>query len=158
MLAIANMMNVAAKGEKWVYDQLVLKGYNAQFMPVNCANCDILITGDSGQRLPIEVKFARPTSRKAGTSPRWQFYISDTASDMIGDWVLVLVCQDSNKVLYPFIIPGQLVSERPHIQITSHPKVYRGWMSRYLNRWDVIDYLLNQEYRNGGLLEQLEAA
>ena len=159
MLALMNSIEIGDIGERWVYDQLVKRGYECIFMPSDCENCDILVIGDNGRRLPVEVKFARPTTRKGRKQPRWQFQIHETAQKMYSDWVLILVCQDSNKIRYPFIIPGQLVSERPHVQITSHPRVYSGWMSKYLDRWDVIDYLLGQEYRNGGLLlEQLEAA
>ena len=159
MFALMSTLELGDIGERWVYEQLVKRGYKCQFMPLDCQNCDILITGQNGRRLPVEVKFARPTTRKGRKSTRWQFQIHETAQRMHGDWVLILVCQDSKRTHYPFIIPGQLVSERPHVQITSHPKTYTGWMERYLNRWDIIDYLLDQEYKNGGLpLEQSEAA
>lgn len=140
-------------GEEWVFGKLQDKGYDPHWSEWDADCCDMTVRG-----LPVEVKFARPTSRLIksgqGRKPyrRWQWFIHPTSQDIQGEWVLVLLAEDGLGHIYPFILPGSLVGHRTQIQITSHPDLYRGWMAQYLNRWDLIDYLAGEVYQDNGPL------
>ena len=143
---------IGLEHEEWVVKQLRARGYAAQLNPNFCAqNCDLRVNG-----LPVEVKYARPTLRtqtkRNGLKvqyTRWQWCISDTAAGMSGEWVCVLLAQTRKKIV-PYIVPGSQIGERNHVQITSHPDRYRGWLNNYRNTWSVIDYLSQATYLDNG--------
>lgn len=142
------------QAEIWVHAQLKKHGYEPEFSNWNAECCDLTVDG-----LPIEVKFAAKTQRlirrKDGRKfpyPRWQWCIHPTASNHSKEWVLILIAQDSAYRRYPFILPGSLVGHRQQVQLTSHPDRYRGWMAKYLNRWDLIGYLAGKVYQDNGPL------
>ena len=138
---------VGYQAELWVFDQLRNRGHKPHFTDWTTPNCDIIVAG-----LPIEVKIARPTYRSATLTPRWQFFIHPTAQQMTGEWAAILVAQDFDMVRYPFIVPGSMFKTRTHVQLTSHPTKYRGWLAKFLERWDVIEYLSKETYQNNGPL------
>jgi len=135
------------QAEVWVFHQLRKRGHKPQFTEWNTPNCDLKVG-----TLPIEVKFARPTVRAGRQQKRWQFYLSPTSQQMTGEWVAILVAQDLDRKKYPFIVPGSMFKTRTHVQLTSHPTQYRGWLAKFRNRWDVIDYIIKETYRNRGPL------
>lgn len=150
---LSNRQRIGFEGELWAYDQLVKRGLRPKMLAnFYQENCDLRVG-----RIPIEVKTANPTWRKSprGTwLPRWQFSISTTAAEMANDWVLILIARDHNGCSYPYILPGQSILDRRHIQITSHPTKFRGWLSYWLNRWSVIQYLDKKVYKTGPLFEK----
>lgn len=132
-------------GERWVAEQLADRGYKVRVPgDFDHPGCDLFANA-----LCLEVKFANPTQRKVDGRwhDRWQFHIHPATHAMQGDWAAVLVAEDRQGKKYPFIIPHGAIGERRHLQITSHPVQYRGWMARFLYRWDVIDYLAGKHYR-----------
>lgn len=157
MYSFSRNQRVGAEGEKWVIEQLQARGYDAKFDPdFYNEGYDIIVNG-----LPTEIKFAHQTRRKRVWTnrigvvlenwyDRWQWQIHPT-SHRLTDWLLILVA-DVNGDRYPYIVPGGIVLDRTHIQLTSHPNKYRGWLAAWLNRWEIIDYLANGVYQNGGPL------
>lgn len=141
---------IGLQGEQWAYEQLRKRGHPVKMVAdFTTQNCDLKI-----RDLPIEVKLAWPTMRRhhGKLKWRWQFRIHPTSQQMECDWLLILIARDYNGFTYPYILPGGLLLERQHIQITSHPAKFRGWLSYWLNRWSVVDYLLKKAYRDGGLM------
>jgi hypothetical protein len=142
---------VGFEGELWAYEQLQRQGLNPK-MYTNFfeENSDLRVG-----RIPIEVKLANPTWRKGPDGRwriRWQFSVSTTAQQMANDWVLILIARDHNGCNYPYVVPGNNILNRRHVQITSHPTKFRGWLSYWLNRWSVIEYLDKRTYKDGGPL------
>jgi len=147
---------VGAVGERMAFKELHRRGYNALMIEdFWTPNADLKIN-----HLPVEVKIAYPTYRKPHPDgpwrPRWQFHISPTAAHMVGEWLLILIAVDSSGHSHWYIIPGSVVSGRQHLQITSHPDLYSGWMSYYRGKWEIIDPLCKQDYDH--LLEMEGAA
>lgn len=139
---------IGIEAEKWVMGQLRKIGLNGCSTDFGAACCDITVDD-----LPIEVKIANPTTRtyRGRNYRRWQWRIHETQKYHHREWVLILIAK-YNGQLYPFILPGSSVNLRPHLQITSSPLAYGGWLAQWLNRWDIIPYLANGTYRDGGPL------
>lgn len=158
MYSFSQTQAIGHEGEKWAYNALVKHGYEPQWMACfEHAGCDMKV-----RDLPIEVKLANPTKRKrkrynrTGLEivtwyDRWQWLVSATSHNQ-EDWILLLIVNDRAGDRYPYIVPGGMVLNRRHIQITSHPTQYNGWLSPWLNNWQVIDYLADKVYQNGGPL------
>lgn len=132
--------------EAWTFNQLHRLNYEVSFPPDWKRFGYDLKVGS----LPIEVKVANVTTRR-NKYRRWQWHIHPTTFQMAGDYALVLIAI-YNGEFWPYIIPGSMVNDRTHIQLTSPPPVYAGWLAPFLNRWEIIDYLNNGVYRNGGPL------
>ncbi len=138
-------------GESWAFEQLAARGFKPQLYPhFGHPAADMRV----GQ-LPVEVKFAYPTQRwgrlQSGIRlgyTRWQWNIHPTSHKMTSEWVLILLAADSDTI-HPFILPGSLVGQRTQVQITSPPKVYRGWLKQWLDRWEIITYLQDGTRHNG---------
>jgi len=154
MFGYSRSQAVGYRAEQWIGEQLEARGYHVKFDPdwFN-KGFDLTING-----IPCEVKFANRTDRfyrnQAGLQvvyPRWQFCICPTSHHMQNDWLLILIAQAGYE-RYIYIVPGALVNNRTHIQLTQHPLKYRGWIAQYLNRFELIDYLANKVYQNGGPL------
>lgn len=143
------MQKFGIKIEDWFLNLAIEKGYKPKLTRWGAENCDMVIRG-----LPVEIKAARPTirRRKGKKYTRWQWHIHPTSQQMQGDWVLVLVAQDENEERYLYILPGSVLAGRTHLQLTSHPLEYSGWISRWANKWELISYLGDQRYKNGGSL------
>lgn len=132
--------------ERWAFEQLVKHGYSPKYPPSwGHKNCDLIVN-----QLPIEVKVANRTTRRSKYH-RWQWHVAPTAQEMKGEWALILLANYQGQ-LWPYVLPGSIVDDRPHIQITSAPPHYNGWLSPWMNRWEVIQYLSDGVYRNGGPL------
>ena len=137
------------QAEGWVMAQLRERGLSTYSSPsFTTVCCDLMV-----EDLPIEVKIANVTYRHYRNRDyrRWQWRIHETQKYHRREWVLILIAEYLGQY-YPFIMPGSMVNLRPHLQITSTPLAYSGWMAAWLNRWDVIEYLLSGVYRNGGPL------
>jgi len=136
-------------GERWAFDQLVDRGYHPRFDPDFYApGRDIVVDG-----LPVEVKIARPTQQpvRGKFRKRWQWFIHPT-THQIGEYALILIAEDSTGKRHAYIVPGSAVGTRTQIQLTSHPDKYRGWIAKFKNRWDTIEYLAREVYANQGPL------
>lgn len=157
MYAFSRNQRTGLNGEQWLVDKLTDMGYDVKFDPdFYREGYDCLVNG-----LPTEIKTANPTRRKRKWKnrigvvfenwyDRWQFHIHPT-SHRLTDWLLILIADDGQQK-YVYIVPGGVVLDRTHIQITSHPTKYNGWLAQFLNQWQMIDYLANGVYRNGGPL------
>ena len=136
-------------GERWVYDQLVKRGYDITMIPDYLAHCVDLKIGT----LPIEVKYARigyrrKINRNTGERKRyqrWQWNVSQLDNN---NRVLFLIAEDENGIKHPFIMPGSVMDTRVNFQIQRHPTEYMGFISGYLNAWETIDFLLEKQYHN----------
>lgn len=143
--------------EQWVIAQLTKQGYTPS-VPTDFAQtaCDAYVNG-----LCLEIKAAKRTKRYKKLASgevkaywRWQWQIHPTHK---GEYALILVADTPQKKRFCFIVPGSVAGQRSHIQITSHPLKYQGWLSAYLEKWTVIDYLSQEVYKgNGPLFEQWE--
>lgn len=139
--------------ERWVYEQLVKRGYQPQ-APADffAAAYDMRV-----KNLCIEVKLANATWRKSRQTDkpkwyrRWQWNIHPSSKKLNCEWLLILIA-DSFKERYVYILPGSAIGDRSQIQITSHPDQYRGWLAQWRDRWDVIDYLSQEAYKDNGPL------
>jgi len=139
-------------GEAWVFDQLRQRGHAVQ------RNTDFANAGYDMRigELQIEVKYARQSYRmrwRRGEPvrvPRWQWLVHTTSQQNGHNWVLILVAEDVQGHLYPYILPGNLVIPRQHLQLTSHPIVYRGWLNDWKDEWSVIPYLAQKIYAQNG--------
>lgn len=141
---------IGHRAERLVYMELQARNYHPQYYPnFNQEGCDLRVNG-----LPVEVKFAHKTRRycKGKRYHRWQWCIHPTSQKIHGDWLLILVAQTRPLENWFYVLPGSVAGDRTQIQLTSHPKKYSGWLSEWLNRWDVITYLSNGVYQNGGPL------
>lgn len=145
---------IGQAAQEWAIVKLQQQGYDVLAADFHNEGFDLQV-----DHLPIEIKFAHPTQRyRINTSgfkvgyDRWQWNIHDTSHNINRDWCLILIAQDYDMVRFPFILPGGLVGNRNQIQITRHPNLYRGWLKPWLNRWEIITYLLDGTYQDGGPL------
>ena len=143
------MQKFGIKVEDWFLNQAIAKGYKPRLTRWGTENCDMIIRG-----LPVEIKAARPSvrRRKGKEYTRWQWHVHPTSQQMQGDWVLVLVAQDNDGKRFLYILPGSILAGRTHLQLTSHPSEYTGWISQWANKWELLDYLASGVYKNGGTL------
>lgn len=138
------------KVEQWVIERLIEKGYSPK-VPTDFSQtaCDAWING-----LCVEIKGAKRTKRtrvlKSGEVKvyyRYQWSISPCHK---AEYALILVADTPGRKRICFVMPGSQVGERTHLQITSHPLKYKGWLAQYLEAWYLIDYLATQVYHNHG--------
>lgn len=145
---------VGLEAERWTFDKLVKLGYSPEMSPDFLQEaCDMTVKG-----LCVEVKVARLTYRKIKLSktskyyPRWQWHIHPTHK---GEFALILIADCPKSGRYVFVVPGSQVGSTQHLQLTSHPTKYAGWLAKYRDKWEVIDYLAKQVYHdNGPLFEE----
>ena len=52
------------------------------------------------------------------------------------DYIILLILESDN--IYPYIIPASFVPHIKRIHITSHPKLYAGKYSQFLNAWNYL--------------------
>ena len=159
MIRFSQTQQFGNVGEAWVQEQLSDRGYDFE-VPADyqSRSCDVIVEG-----LCVEVKIARKTLRriyrKDGSyrlHTRWQWHIKNTIPED-RETLFILIAVDREGYKYPFIVPGSVINEHRHISITSHPSEYCGWLAQYLNRWDMVEYLINGVYQNGGpLFHELE--
>ena len=148
---------MASRLKTGLFQQLEKRGYSVH-QPTNFFEkaCDAYVNG-----LCIEIKAARRTKRtrvlksgKVKTYWRYQWSLGEIPRC---EFALILVADTPQKKRFCFIVPGSQVGDRTHLQLTSHPLKYSGWLAQYLEKWDVIDYLAGKVYLgNGPLFEQWE--
>lgn len=126
----------AYMGEAWVRDVLLPW---PTYEPPNANSPYDLRYGP----LLIEVKTARPYRCKHSYKTRWQFNVS---KHLPPHGLTVLVCATSNG-FQPFLVPNWFLTTKQHVQITSQPWKYSGWLARFLWRMDSIDECYYQSMR-----------
>jgi len=134
-------------GEQWAYDQLTQRGYDVLMVPNYFARCVDLKIGT----LPIEVKYARISYRRKVNKrtgeikryQRWQWHVGELDS---ADRVLFLIAEDQAGIRHPFIMPGSVMAHRRQFEISRHPTKYQGLIAGYLNAWETVAFLLEQQY------------
>lgn len=134
-------------GEVYAARQLVKRGYSVRVPPdFNQPAVDLKIN----DVLPVEVKLSNRRTRRKGEKvyPKWQW---KTGSIDTADRVLILIADDGEEK-HLFILPGALMAHRSSFEINSHPDVYRGMLAAFRDNWDVVDFLLEQRYRDNGQL------
>lgn len=91
---------------------------------------DLIIAGH-----PCELKVARARAKDHKLQV-YQASIHDPAHrhKLNGDIVIVL-CVDHKDRLWPYVIPRAEVGGRRTVEITSHPRRYRGQWHPYLEAW-----------------------
>ena len=142
---------LGAKWEVYAVQMLRSHGYRAKLNPdFFSKSVDIICNG-----LPVEVKFANRTFRTARLTdgsvkfyPRWQWKISATAARHKEDWVAILIARSGDN-LYHYVVPGALLKNRSQVQLTSLPDKYSGWLSPWLEQWQLIHFLSQKLYKSG---------
>jgi len=138
-------------GERWVAAQIEQLGLKCRILPSFTEPGADLIVED---RLQVEVKYARQTSRrridrKTGVVyryDRWQWNLQKF--DGMNAKVLILVAE-SGGACYPFVLPAWMMIDRPNFQITSHPTRYRGILRDFLDNWGVLQFILQRGWERG---------
>lgn len=134
-----------SSGEAWALTEFQARGYEVRLISDWYNEYDILLNN----LLPVEVKLSRNYLRKVRPgyyAPTWCFDTARIARDH--DYLVLLICEDEFKQFWPYLVPSFLIQGRQTIAITSHPRKYKGYWSDSLNRWSVIDWLINirQQY------------
>jgi len=134
---------VGLSGEIWVARILDKLGYTVTMPPNFQAKCHDLTVNE---KLCVEVKLSYEGSlnRKLKNGniakyARWQWDLKDVSNQ---DCALVLIAADQDGVWHPFIMPSTVMADRVHFQINSHPKAYKGLISKFLGAWEVVEFLL----------------
>lgn len=147
------------QGELWAIAQLKKRGFDPQIPDDFFSNgLDILVDG-----LPIEVKYAKRTYRKFPANdgqviyrPRWQWHIHPTSYAPGRDFVAILIAEDDSGKRHVFIVPSLALDGRSHVQITSHPDKYTGWMAEYKDQWGVINRKIGGNQFDGPLFNGVD--
>lgn len=127
-------------GEEWAAFELQARGYEVKVISDWNDQYDLLVNGI----LPVEVKRSRAYMRHIRPGyhkPTWAFDVARIPQDQ--DFLLLLIAEDQHGQFWPHLVPSFHAFGRSSIAITSHPRVYKGYWSEYLNRWSVIDWLIN---------------
>lgn len=128
------------KGEEWAASELRARGYEVKIISDWSDQYDLVVNGV----LPVEVKQSRSYMRhvKPGYyKPTWCFDVARIPQDQ--DFLLLLIVEDQFGQFWPHLVPSFHAFGRKSIAITSHPRQYKGYWSEHLNRWSVIDWLIN---------------
>jgi len=138
------------RAELWSLQQLQARDYQAHLVSGFFSNVDILI--EPG--LPVEVKISRPYLYKVKPGhyrQRWQF---DLARSLPAnqDWILLAIAEDEERELWPYVLLSGWLNGRSHLQLTSHPSKFSGWIAPHLNGWQNIDTLLDWKQKQAGQL------
>lgn len=132
-------------GEEWAAFELQSRGYEVKVISNWSDQFDLVVNGI----LPVEVKRSRAYMRQVRPGyykPTWCFDVARMPQDQ--DFLLILICEDQFGQFWPHLVPSFHAFARHTIAITSHPRQYKGLWSQHLNRWSVIDWLINirQQY------------
>lgn len=131
---------IGQRGELWALAEFQARGYDARLISQWTDKFDIILN----DVLPVEVKIARPgwrIVRPGYRRPTWWFEIGRIPQDQ--DFLLLLIAEDTFGQFWPHLVPSCHAFSRHTISITSHPRQYKGFWSAALNRWSVIDWLIN---------------
>ena len=137
---------IGLSGEIWTAKALGSMGYTVHMPPDFFAECHDLTVND---KLCVEVKLANQSRMKRQLKdgpayyPRWQWSVETVTAK---DCVLVLIAVDHAGIYHPFVMPSVVMAERVHFQINSHPKRYTGFISRFLGAWEVVEFMLNDNW------------
>ena len=128
------------RGEEWAASELGSRGYEVKVISDWSDQYDLVVNGV----LPVEVKISRFCMRQVRPGYRratWFFDVARIPQDQ--DFLLLLIAEDQFGQFWPHLVPSFHVFGRSTIAITSHPRQYKGFWSAALNRWSVIDWLIN---------------
>lgn len=132
------------KAEQWTARQLSEMGYHARLLSLWTADFDILIDN----LLCCEVKISRsyPCQTRPGCyRSTWRFDLSRLPGHL--DMIVILICEDTNQVWWPYIVPSWYFFGRTSANITSHPQKYRGYLAGCLNNWANVGLVMAQRQR-----------
>lgn len=144
-MRMSAMQKIGQMGELWALTEFLARGYEARLISQWTDKFDIILN----DLLPVEIKFSRPswrTVRPGYKVQAWFFDLARIPQDQ--DFLLMLIVQDGFGQYWPYLVPSCHAFGRGTISITSHPRQYKGFWSAALNRWSVIDWLINirQQY------------
>lgn len=128
------------KSELWAVTEFQARGYSARLISQWTDKFDIIV----GDILPVEVKRSHPywrTVRPGYKLQAWYFDVARIPQDQ--DFLLLLIAEDGFGQFWPHLVPSFHAFGRSTISITSHPRHYTGRWSASLNRWSVIEWLIN---------------
>jgi len=115
---------------QWVKKQLKAHDHEIYRQKDVFGNTHYLVDGV----VPIRVHVST-MSLDQGRYQRWQWTIKSDQPQ----GVIVLVAIDDQGDAYAFVVPAAKLLGQTHVQVTSHPTKYKGWLSLYLDEWRVID-------------------
>lgn len=141
------------EAEQWVKAELEKLGYEVQMHPDWAAkSCDLIVNGV----LSVEVKKSNHRKRtyttKAGDVREYDWFSVDVSKVDMADRVVVFVAEDEAGERFYYVIPGPVAGQRQSLALSSHPRKYSGFLSAFLENWDVVDYLLAKRYQQEGQL------
>jgi hypothetical protein len=96
---------------------------------------DLFVAGHA-----VELKVAREGKHPySETKRRFQGLLRDPGNRhrLNGDLV-VLLCVDRDDRLWPYVIPRLLLGNRRTVEVTSHPRDYRGQWAPFLEAYDYL--------------------
>lgn len=134
---------IGLSAEIWVARALDKLGYSVTMPPDFNAECHDLTVNES---LCVEVKFSRQgvltrqLKNRIAEYPRYQWNV-ESVSDK--DCVLILIACDNDDIWHPFIMPSVVMADRTVFQINTHPKTYKGLISKFLGTWEVVEFMLS---------------
>ena len=148
-MSLSQQQRVGLAGEMWAMDQLQARGHQVHLLSDWFSDVDLMINSI----LPCEVKLARPRWHRAHGHywrKRWQFDTGRMPANV--DSLAILICEDDSGERWPYLVPSWLIWPRRTIQITSHPKRYRGRLAGCLNNWANVELVLNERRKRAGQL------
>jgi hypothetical protein len=134
-MILSKQQQLGLFGEEWCLSNL-FNGFDC-YCPVNFNyGYDFLLEGV----MPVEIKTSSEiTKKRAGRiRTRYAFDIGDVFHP---HGLTILLCLNSD--IFPFIVPNWFIAYRTHIEITSHPTVYQGWLKPFLWNISQISMTLN---------------
>lgn len=143
---------IGLDGEEWARRQLIARGYSVHQPNNYFEPCKDLVINSV---LCCEVKISMPGQRrirlKSGYAfyPRWKWDVRAISSE---DRIVILIAA-SEHVNHAFICPSALFVDRVTVEITNRPDQYKGYLSKQLNNWAVVDYLLEERYKDAQQLD-----
>jgi len=132
-------------GELWAKDQLEAMGHEARLITDFCDFYDLIVD----DCLPVEVKISRQNHRYIRPGyyrPYFTFDVSRIPRNQ--DSVVILVCQDMQHQLWPYVVPSWFIGNRQCVVI-SHPKVYTGRYFDWRDKWEAVEWVKTIRTRLG---------
>lgn len=118
-------------GEQAITDALKASGYTVDAShPTGCGDLRV-IDPKTGEPIFVEVKTARPNTRKRFCFTLWKCGKNRAKTDHRGADFVVLLCVLKSGVNIAFVIPADVLRFQKSIEIPKDPRGYAGKYSQY---------------------------
>lgn len=141
-------------GEELALAYLQAIGYHARLVSRYSDKLDIICEGVLG----VHVKISRPLSQY--TKPGhfrtyWHFNVSNVPDNV--DSLIMLICQDSKKDYWYYLVPSWLIWQRMTVNITSHPLRYRGRLREFRDNRHIVAELIRRRMKQVHQLDMFDS-